>query len=437
MDEMRSEIRAAFEREQSAHAPVPGLRHQMVEAVSARQRPAPNFQWVAIAAAVIIGVLVVIGLMSTRFHPRAIAPAATPNASPLADYGPPPAGTALVYVRDPTHASWLVGYDWAGKPRGTVKLGQAVDTNQYVGQAPDGQAFQVAPTAKGGSGVFLDRLGTPIPALGGTGGYTGGVWADDNRHFCSVSFDQQTYTWTLVTQGPGEAQKQVAVIARDTGVGQTGIGVAACSYQHDQAVVVRTVIAWPSEMWVMRLSTGKVLSHTNYTNQPSNLIASGDTLFIATNSAASTSLRQPGSASTVVSRVSDGSVVATLDPAMGVLAFSHDNSLVLVTTSPWIQGQPAHLAIVDVKTQQVVWRYDGPEGLGVRGFLVEQPDNQDRTIGLGFALALKVNPPAPSPCGGAAKTACRAPFEDPLSDILIVEGNGTVTHVAGRHVTAW
>jgi len=437
MDELRSEIRAAFEREQKAHPPVSALRRNVVDAVSARRRPASNFQWVAVAAAVILGVLVVVGLMSTRFHPRAVAPAATPKATPLADYGPPPAGVSLLYVHDPTQSSWLVGYDMAGKPRGTVKLGQAVDAGQYVVMSPDGQSFMVSPTAKGGSGVFLDRLGAPILSLGGAGGYFGGVWADDNRHYCTVTFDQQTYAWALVTQGPGEAPKQVAVIARDAGVGQSGIGVAACSYQHDQAILVRTVIAWPSEMWVMQLSTGKILSHSTIANQPSNLIASADTRFTAVNSTMSMSGQAGSASSTVVHRVSDGSVVATFDPAMGVLAFSHDNSLVLVTTSPWVPGRLAHLAIVDVKSQQVVWRYDGPEGLGIRGYLVEQPDSQDRTIGLGFAIALKVNPPAASPCGGTVKTACPPLVEDPLSDILIVEGNGTVTTIPGRHVTAW
>jgi hypothetical protein len=435
MDQLRSEIRAAFEREQAAHPPVASLRRNVVEAVSARQRPAHNFQWVAVAAAVILGVLVVIGLMSTRFHPRAIAPAATPNASPLADYGPPPAGVALLYMHDPNQSTWLVGYDWSGKPRATVKLGQAVAAGQYVGMAPDGQAFLLSPTAKGGSGIFLDRFGTPIPSLGGLGGYFGGVWADDNRHYCTVTLDQQTFAWTLVTQGPGEAPKQVATIARDTSIGQTGIGVAACSYQQDQAILVRTVIAWPSEMWVMQLSTGKVLSHTTMAGQPANLIAGADTLFTAENSNMSISGQQQGFPSTIIHRVSDGSVVATLDPAMGVLAFSRDNSLVLVTTSPSVQGHAAHLALVDLKSRQIIWRYDGPEGLGA--FLAEQGGNLDAAFGPGFAIALTVNPPQATPCGGTAKTACRAPVPDPLRDILIVHGNGSVTSVAGRHVTAW
>jgi hypothetical protein len=439
MDQLRSEIRAAFEREQAAHPPVVGLRGNVVDAVSARKRPASNFQWVAVAAAVIIGVLVVVGLMSTRFHPRAVVPAvtprATPNASPLADYGPPPAGIPLIYVHDPTQPTWLVGYDWSGKPRGTVKLGQAIDAGQYVGMAPDGQEFLVSPTAKGGSGVFLDRLGAPIPALGGTGGYFGGVWADDNRHYCTVTVDQRTFAWTFVTQGAGEAPKPVAVIARDTGLGETGIGVAACSYKNDQAVLVRTVVAWPSEMWVMQISTGKVLSHATIAGQPANLVASIDTLLTAENSNMSVSGLQQGFPSTVIHRVSDGSVVVTLDAIMGVLAFSRDNSLVLVTTAPSSQGQPAHIAVVDVKSMQIIWRYDGPEGLGT--FLAEQGGNLDAAFGPGFAIALTLNPPQTTPCGGTSKTACHPVVADPARDILIVQGNGSVTHVAGRHETAW
>jgi hypothetical protein len=421
MDQLRTEIRAAFEREQRAHPPTSALREDILDAVSMNPRRSPNLQWLAAAAAVILAALVVGGLMSTRFHPRAVVPA-NPQASPLADYGRPPAGVSLIYVHDPIHEQWLVGYDWSGKARGTVKIAQDIGTG-YVGQAPDGQLFQLSPSAKGGSGVFLDRLGQPILLLAGTGAYTGGVWADDNRHFCSVSVDQQTFAWTLITQLPGEGQKQVAVIAQDTGLGETGISVAACSFQHDQAVLVRTVVAWPSEMWVIQLSTGRVLSHSTIAGQPSNLIASHDTLFTAENSGMAQSGQATGSPKTVILRTSDGSVAANLDPAMGVLAFSNDNSLVLVTLAPWIQGHAAHLAVVDVKSQQVIWRYDGPEGLG--GYLVQQPDTQYGSVGLGFALALQGNPVSATPVAA------------PPSDILIVHGNGSVTAVPGRHVTAW
>jgi len=122
MDDLRSEIRAAFEKEQAAH-PIPGgLRTNLTSAAATQVQPARNLHWIAVAVAAALGVLMVAGLMSTRHTPRASVPAATPNASPLVDYGPPPAGVPLLYVHDPNNPSWLIAFDWSGKPRGTVKL---------------------------------------------------------------------------------------------------------------------------------------------------------------------------------------------------------------------------------------------------------------------------------------------------------------------------
>jgi hypothetical protein len=107
MDEMRSEIRAAFEKEQTGHAPAAALRHNIVEAVSAQPRRAPNLQWVAIAAALILGILVVVGLMSTRFAhrasvpvPAATAPAASPSASPSEQAASPSPSPITVAAAD-------------------------------------------------------------------------------------------------------------------------------------------------------------------------------------------------------------------------------------------------------------------------------------------------------------------------------------------------
>jgi hypothetical protein len=107
MDEMRSEIRAAFEKEQMAHAPVASLRRNIVDAVSTRPRQAPNFQWVAVAAAVLLGLLVVVGLMSTRFNhrasvpaPAATAPAASPSATPSEPAASPSPSPTTVAAAD-------------------------------------------------------------------------------------------------------------------------------------------------------------------------------------------------------------------------------------------------------------------------------------------------------------------------------------------------
>ncbi|MHB8612034.1 MAG: hypothetical protein ACYDAL_06345 [Candidatus Dormibacteraceae bacterium] len=413
MEELRSEIRAAFEKEQKAYPPVGGLREDVLHAVSAQPRRAPNLQWLAVAAAVILAALVVFGLMSTRFHPRAAVPGATPNASPLADYGPPPAGVPLLFLKDPNHPSWLIGFDWTGKPRGTVKLDPAIGS---VGMAPDGQSFSVGVGAKGGTGELLDRLGQPVAGSGSIPGKAGPIWADDNLHMCGVSLDDQTFEWSLITVLPGQPVKPVAVLARDQGVGQSGIRLASCSFHNDRAVAVRTTIAWPAESWVVRLSDGKVLSHATYERVLSNIIGSADGALVAENSTKSTGDPAAGGPKLIIRRVADGSVVASLDPTLGVLAFSGDDSLVLVTTAPWIGGQPIHLAVVDVKSASIVWRYDGPRELGS---YLAQPGGTD------FAIALRIVSVSPSQ------------VEDLTRNVLIVGGDGATTPIPGPQVTTW
>ncbi len=413
MEELRPEIRAAFEKEQTAHPPIAALRRNVVQAVTAQPRRAPNLQWLAVAAAIILGILVVAGLMSTRFAHRASVPA-NPKASPVADYGPPPAGVPLLYVHDPNNQSWLIGYDWSGQPRGTVKLDPAL---VGIGMARDGQSFSVGSGAKGGTGELLDRLGQPIPGSGAVPGKAGPIWADDNRHMCGVSLDLQTLDWTFITLLPGEAVKSGSVIAHEPiAGGQTGIRLASCSFRNDQAILVRTTVSWPAELWVVRISDGRIVLHNTYSGGAvrANVVASRDGVLVAENSSQSTGQQGPSTPSTAIRRLSDMSVVATLDPSMAVLAFSGNDSLVLVTTASWVGGQPIHLAVIDLRSGQALWRYDGPETLG--SFLAE-PD------GTGFAIALKVLP-------------LHVP-DDPKSDVLIVHSDGTTTQIPGRYATTW
>lgn len=416
MDDLRSEIRAAFEREQAGHAPAGAMRGQVIEAVVSRSRPSRNFQWVAVVAAVLLGIAVVAGLMSTRLAHRASVPAATPNASPVADYGPPPAGVNLLYVHDPNNASWLIGYDWSGQPRGTVKLAQPLATDQVIGMSPDGQAFAVGLYAKGGNWTYYDRLGSPISTPAPAPGSFLPMWADDNRHICSMSFDQLTFAWGLNTQLPGEGPKLVRNVAQDSGISQTSLSLVSCSFHNDQAIVVRTTVSSPAELWTVRISDGKVLFDNTYSTAGSlgYLIGSRDALFVGENSSQSTGQIGGNASSTTIRRISDRSVVASLDPSIGVVAFNGDDSLVLVTTSPWVSGQPTHLAIIDWRTRQTIWSYDGPGALAV---IVAQPG--------GSAFAISVTDPTP-----------HAPQTVP-DDLVIVRSDGSTTSFPRRYKTAW
>jgi hypothetical protein len=411
MDDLRSEIRAAFEREQRAHRPTSGLRDEIVDAVSLNHRRSPNFQWLAVAAAVILAALVVIGLMSTRFHPRASVPA-TPHATPVADYGPPPVGVPLLYVKDPSHPSWLIGFDWTGTPRSTVKLAPSIGTVQM---APDGQSFAVGYGNKGGSGEILDRLGQPIPVVGSAIPSSDlPIWADDNQHTCGIAFDPPTLTSTLVTLVPGQAVLPVAVLGQDPGP-LGSYRIASCSFLHGFAIVIRSIptSGQPAEVLEVRISSGQVFSLFKYASPGlvANVVASSDSKFIAENSAKSVGQLGAGAPNTIIRRVQDKSVVATLPPTTGVLAFNSDDSLVFVYTTPWVGGAPTALAVIDVQSGQTIWSYNGS---GMFGNVVAEPGGRD------FAIYVR-----------------KPTVQDPLTDLMIVHADGTVTDFPQRYAAAW
>jgi len=80
-----------------------------------------------VSFAVLAGIVVVAGFMTLELAPRAAAPGVVASPSPrVVDYGPPPPNIPLVWVQDPHHTGWLIGFDWTGKPRGTVMISQPV-----------------------------------------------------------------------------------------------------------------------------------------------------------------------------------------------------------------------------------------------------------------------------------------------------------------------
>lgn len=426
MDEIRAEVRSAFEKEQAAHPPVAALRRNVLDAVVARPRTTPNLQWLAVAAAVLLGFAVVAGLMSSRLAHRAPVPVTNPKASPLSDYGPPPADVSLLYVHDPNNASWLIGFDWSGKPRGTVKLDPSAPFD--VQMAPDGSAFESGGTYKGGTGVFFDRLGRPIPSVGTHTNVAGAMWADDSKRQCLITFDQKTLVWGLSTQLPGEAARSVGVIARGSRVDQTGISLVACSFKSDLALALRTVNYSPAELWAIRLSDGKVLSHRTYRSQQlSTLVASQDGLYLAENAGDTTPAQIPQP--TVIRRVADGTQVASLGLQAEVIGFSGHDSQVLVSNDRLYSNMaPARLKVIDWASGQATWAYNGPQAYVSA---IAQPD------GTGFAVALM----APTrlstkQCGGVDQPECTQ-VDDQLRDVLIVHGDGSASAVAGRYHLTW
>ncbi|HEV2027221.1 MAG TPA: hypothetical protein VGS16_01660, partial [Candidatus Dormibacteraeota bacterium] len=267
--------------------------------------------------------------------------------------------------------------------------------------------------AKGGTGEILDRLCKPVQGVGGAlPGSTLPRWADDNLHRCGMQYDQGA--GTLITLLPGEAVKSVIVIPAGPAGAQSIVGLASCSFRNDQAILVRTnSIGGAGETWVVRISTGKVLSQYTYPNSGdlANLVASADGALLAENSSKSIGQIGSTSPSTIIRRVSDRSVVATLDPSMGVLEFNSDDSLVLVTTTPWVGNQPTALALIDLRSGQALWHYTGPN---MFGGVVALPGGRD--------FAIYVRKPG---------------VQDPLTDLMIVHADGTAVDFPRRYQPTW
>jgi hypothetical protein len=414
MDDLRNEIRQAFQKEQAANPPGANLRHDVVAATTTRPRRGANLQWLAAAAALLITALVIGSLVSSRVALRTQAPAhASParTAAPAnGDYGPPPEGVALFYLKDPEHQGWYVGFDWTGTPRATLKLPAGSDPNMSLSQSADGSYFILRPGAKGGSGQFYDKLGQ---RLSGNGGFAGAQWADDNSHQCGMYVDESAGTWNLVTQVPGQPAKKIATLAPYSAGAQWLIELLACSYHTDKAVLVKVANSYPVDLWVIRLSDGKVLAHTAYTDNAAQYgapTASRDASLVALNSSKASGGTNWFGPTTVV-RALDGGLVAKLDASFGVLGFSSDNKSVLVTTTPWVFGAPTHLAVVAIPSGDILWRYDGPEQL--TGFFTNP-------AGPGFAVMLQ------SPAEPAGP--------HPTVDVVIVNGTDEPLIVASHYM---
>jgi hypothetical protein len=334
--------------------------------------------------------------------PAAAAPTIV-GKTPVADYGPPPAGVPLLYAPDPRHDGRYVGLDWSGMPRGTIELHPSPDANRNLLQAPDGSAFLLLPF-KGLGGEYFDRLGRPVAAVEPPIQFA--MWADDSKHACTLG--SAGGRWMLSLVAPDGTSISSRAVALDPAIARSGIiaiDFRSCAARNDRAVLVYAYSGRPTDVYVVRISDGTILLHQSHpADTLADITASPDGALVAESSNKSTGyLAGPTAPNTIVRRVADGPVVATLDPSFGVLAFSSDDSVALVNTSPWASGVATHLALVRLADSAVLWRYDGSEELF--GHWV-RPDGQD--------IAVLLQAPGP--------TLTRAP-----EDVVIVHPDGTAT----------
>jgi hypothetical protein len=214
---------------------------------------------------------------------------------------------------------------------------------------------------------------------------------------------------------PGGAAPAGQPVAVDSFISQSGviaIQLGACNPRSDVAVLTYAFAEYPTYAWAVRLSDGKILRREAFDrNSLAGIVASPDGKLLAENSNFSTGYLQPGPAAhTVIRRVADGSFVAGFNPTVGVLAFSADDSVALVNTSPWASGVATHLALVQVDTGAQLWRYDGAEEFAAS---LAEPD------GASFAVMLQT-------------TTDQSPH--PAVDVVIVRGDGTSTALPGKYI---
>jgi hypothetical protein len=315
--------------------------------------------------------------------------------------GPPPSGVPVIWYSTtslwqppPQSGSYrLVALDWNGALAGTLYVSQPVRQN------PDGSRLLFQ------DGTFVDAagrvIGSPAPS------YTGPVWADDGRHYCSIGIGLPTggtgpTGFWLETALAGSPGRRVAFLGSPAG---TDLTVLACSTSNDRAVVADQGMPGFLSIRVIQLSTGRLLYRHDYSPAPSlTVISSHDGRYVA-------EVSNNGGDGTVLRRTADGVVVARLG-AVRVVAFSWDGMQV-ITAPPWGSSTSGAVDLLDWRRAAVLWHLtsaagnngqevyalprpngsgfivgvSSPSGYGdADGLLLVQPDGQARSIVTGSAF---------------------------------------------------
>jgi hypothetical protein len=369
MDELRRDLNAAFDNEQSELGNLAGTRNRLMRnALAAREtRSGARLQLAAGIAAVVIAAIVIATFAYVRGGAHRSAPT-IPAASPRASAPPTPLSRALsvdpstpvILYHDPAKSDQIDGITWDGKQSGRI--------DWPVPLAAHNAAATLFATAT----QIYDRSG--VVASGNFGAkYFAGTWADDEQSFCQLlPFDRLgaggvPATLQLVT--PGSAPRSVAQVGEI--YEQAVTRVTACSVRGDRAVVVQGFGNSPStaQDWVVQLSTGKILwTHQFDITQPITVVASPDGKYVAENAEG-----QPLATSTIYG--SDGSVVAHLDAHID--GFSWDGSLAV--TDPGAGVGP--VKVIRWQAGAVIW--SGPTG---SAFYLAQfaPEPDGTTLAIGI-----------------------------------------------------
>lgn len=318
-----------------------------------------------------------------------------------------------MYVQVPDWPTWLIGYDWQGKPRATVHL---AELDGHTDQS--GSGIEVAPNGSGflyGMYTF-DRVGHVVYQLPPPGkGNVVGTWSEDGQLLCGVeesisgidSNGGGTADFYFVRRTPTGPPVRVARFLHLTQIpGDMGYSPYACSHWLDRALLVRTVCCGISGVIVVRISDGAILGTWN--RDAGSPVFSPDGQEIAD----PTTTVDGKTVSTEVRLLLGGIVLARYGPGISFQGFSADNRLAVVMAGSQVE-------VIQVSTRRVVWR-----------------DKDNRTLsrvsarpGPGGDVALAFTaPPVQVPCPGSPGSMC----VNPRSQVVIVHADGSSAALTGE-----
>jgi len=398
MDKFRRDIHGVFARQQSGLGSTAGASDRLLRQGLATAQVRRHFvpQLAAALATLLVGAAVAYAVVVTRGHLHSQSPitrvtptarpsaSATPISSPTALAQPlnVPSTTPVILYFDPVNPQQVDGVTWDGAQRGRVgDLGGGL----ALYQNPAGTLYTTFRDIRDRSGQVV------APVVGQTKGL--GTWSDDGRHYCQMVSASalppaggEPATLRLVTVG-GTARNVVQVGAM---YDQAASGVAACSIAHDRAVVTEgNSIGLTTKLWVVQLSTGRILRSRSYVNSAAHVSVSRDGQYVAEPSQnGSTTIYGPTGA--VAGHVSG--------PVQG---FSWDDNLVVVGQ----YGQTA--SVVRWSDDKVLWT--APAGTMYSDSLPQSG---------GSSIAVEVQTPGHPQTGGY-----------PIVDVYVVSPDGTAVKV--------
>jgi len=394
MDELSQELREAFDRQQAALGSLAGARERVLRAALAqpedirhRRLPLAGGVIAVLLAVAIVGTMMVLARSHGGVQPArapaapSAAPAPTPAETPVPTPSVSPAATHLtqplsvapavpvILFRDGSDASQLDGITWDGQASGRVAT---LDPHEGIYANPGGTLYATMQDVRDRSGNIV------VPAENYKA--VGRFWADDGRHYCRVSHASAVpppggEPASLQIAAPGEQTRQVAQIG--TVYEQAGVSVRACSLERDRAVVVQAGAQGASDrqVWVVQLSTGRVIWTRSYAGDGSatvNVRASRDGQYLAE---VTRTCCQQGSAATASTTIYGpaGSAVGHVDGSVD--AFSWDGTLA-VRASAALDGV---VSVIRWQDGTVLWT--SPDGLTYNDALAE-PGGQRLAVSL-------------------------------------------------------